>query len=203
MPPRVIQSDAVILAAGSSSRLGFPKQLLELEGVTLLRRTAGFACMSNCRRTVVVLGSQASLMRAELDGLEVEILQNADWREGVGTSVRLAARSALKLPDCPPALLFLTCDQPGVRCESINKILAAADGPATIVAAAYADTLGIPALFKRVHFPELAQLRGDQGAKPLIRKHRAQVLPIPLPEARIDVDTESDLESLRSRDSRA
>ncbi len=187
--------DAVVLAAGSSSRLGFPKQLLELEGKSLLQRAVEAALTSQCRRAWVVLGSGAARLRPHLEGLPVEVLENREWREGMGSSVRLAAQRIAHRPDPPDAILFLTCDQPGVTSESLDRLLRAASGPPSIVAASYAGTVGVPALFKRAHYPELARLSGARGAKPLLQKHADQVVGVRLPEAEADVDTPDDLGS--------
>ncbi len=187
--------DAVVLAAGSSSRLGSPKQLVRIGGKTLLARAVEAALGSGCRHTWVVLGSGGEELEPGLAGLPVRILDNPQWHEGMGSSVRLAAQRIAHRPDPPDAILFLTCDQPGVTSESLDRLLRAASGPPSIVAASYAGTVGVPALFKRAHYPELARLSGARGAKPLLQKHADQVVGVRLPEAEADVDTPDDLGS--------
>ncbi len=195
----VIVCDAVVLAAGSSSRLGFPKQLLMIAGESLLLRIVRQAQASGCRRTVVVLGAFLERLRAELAGSVNEILENPLWKEGLGASVRLAAQHARQsLPSPPEALLFLTTDQPGVNAQCIQRLLTAADGDSTMVAAAYEGTVGIPALFKRVHFAELAELRGAQGARSLLLRYPEQVWAVSMPEAAADIDTATDWEEFQS-----
>ena len=185
----------VLLAAGGSTRLGTPKQLLTYRGRTLLRRAAETALAAGCRPVAAVLGSGAERLRAELAGLDVRIVDNPDWTRGMGTSVRLGL-AALEGPADAEALdgvLLTLCDQPLVTAEKLAGMLERfrrLDSPGgSIVAAAYNGTVGVPVLFGRTHFEELRVLPADAGAKPILRRHRDRAVPFPLPEAATDIDT--------------
>ena len=183
---------AIILAAGASSRLGKPKQLLELNGETLLRRAARSAFEAGCSPVVVVLGAEAECLRDELTGLSVSVVVNGDWKEGISSSIRagLAHVNAERI-------LLLSCDQPRVDGPALKRLvdLGLTSGK-PIVASAYADTLGVPALFDRSLFGELLQLRGDEGAKRIILAQPERVARFAFPAAAIDIDTPADLRSL-------
>ena len=185
----------ILLAAGGSTRLGSPKQLLTYRGKTLLRHAAETALATGCRPVVAVLGSGAGRLRAELAGLDVRRVENPDWSRGLGTSVRLGV-AALDA-DTTGALLML-CDQPLVTPEKLALFVAAfrQNAERGIVAAAYHDTVGVPALFAAAYFDELRALPDDAGAKPILRRHRDAVLPVALPEAAVDIDTREQYERL-------
>jgi molybdenum cofactor cytidylyltransferase len=205
----------VVLAAGGSSRLGTPKQLVRWRGRTLLRRAAETAL--ECARrpdpsagraggvtavplgpVVMVLGADAPAMRAELDGLAVRVAVNRRWREGLASSLRSGLRAAIAASGRggPAAVLFVTCDQPYVTPSLLRSLVQRFRAGAPIVACAYAKTLGIPALFGRACFGELAGLEGDAGAKRIIERHRDVVRVVGFERGATDVDTRDDRESL-------
>jgi molybdenum cofactor cytidylyltransferase len=190
-----------VLAAGASTRLGTPKQLIAYEGRPLLRRAVETAIDAAARgRVVVVLGAQAGRMRAVIAGLDVTVVENPDWAEGLSTSLR-AALDALDLPGARgspvDAALFTTCDQPLVTAATLRAVLAAYDATRPpVVACAYAGAVGVPALFDRELFAELRALRGDAGAKRVIERHRAGLAVVQAPEAALDVDTALDARRL-------
>jgi len=205
----------VVLAAGESRRLGTPKQLVLWRGRTLLRRAAetALACArrpgTSARRAggatavplgpvVVVLGADAPAMRAELDGLAVHVAVNRRWRDGLASSLRSGLRAALAASGRggPAAVLFVTCDQPYVTPSLLRSLVQRFRRGAPIVACAYAGTLGVPALFDRTLFGELASLEGDAGAKRVIERHRDVVRVVEFERGAADVDTQDDWESL-------
>ena len=185
----------VLLAAGGSTRLGSPKQLLVYRGKTLLRHAAETALATNCRPVVAVLGSGAAALRAELAGLEVATVENADWGKGMGTSVRLGVASSGTAAD---AVLLMLCDQPLVTPVMLSRLVTAfrQNPDAGIAAAAYHGTVGVPALFARAHFDELLALPDDAGARSVLQRHRGYLLAVPMPEAAIDIDTREQYERL-------
>ncbi len=187
----------ILLAAGGSTRLGSPKQLLEYGGRTLLRRAAVVALESACRPVVVVLGSGAESLCAELAGLDVRIVVNADWERGMGGSVRLGISGLIDDPEVDGVLLAL-CDQPLIEAESLERLLQAwnAGRPRAIAAASYNETVGVPAVFGREHFAELAALPDAAGAKPILQRHAGNVVTVPMPEAAIDIDTREQYQAL-------
>lgn len=185
---------AVILAAGASSRMGSPKQLLVWNGRTLLERAVSSARASCGERVIVVLGAHSQAIQAgvNLDG--VGVIVNPDWREGMASSIRAGIRA---LPDSAEAALILLCDQPRIGAEHLGRLLDAWQGePNRIAASVYHGGVGVPALFPSGFFGDLLALRGDRGAKGVLMKFEASLLKIPLPEAELDIDRAADLERL-------
>ncbi len=184
------------MAAGASTRLGRPKQLLQWEGSPLIFHLTLQAILSAASRTLVVVGCQAARVANVLIGLDAHLVENSDWKAGVSSSIHRAVEAALEDPPLD-GLLILTCDQPHVTAETVNRLLKAqSESGRTIVASEYGGTWGVPALFMRSHFPELLQLQGDRGAKEIISRHRASVETVPFPKGAVDLDTEEDLKNL-------
>jgi len=184
----------VVLAAGASTRLGSPKQLVEVRGRSLLRHATECCVDGGCEFVVVVLGAAAVQVRPELRGLRVKVVDNDGWREGIASSIR-AGISAL--PQGVHAAVLLTCDQPRLTPPLVRRLIAAYDGtPGRMVACEYGDTVGVPALFGRDRFRDLMALRGDRGAKPLVSSHPGDVLRVPWPDGVVDVDLPEDRERI-------
>lgn len=178
---------AVVLAAGGSSRLGRPKQLLVLNGESLLRRVARIAVEAGFSPVVVVLGAVNEPCRRALEGLPVDVVENSRWHEGLGSSV---AAGIGAMAQCDGALLLL-CDQPALTVDALRRLADAFTGSG-IVASRYAGTTGTPVLFSSAHFTRLRTLTGDIGAKSLLRQFAREVTEIDMPEAALDIDSEED-----------
>jgi len=186
----------VILAAGGSSRLGEPKQLLTFRGATLIQRAVRAAAEAGCDPVIVVAGDSAEAIRSEL-GEEngIVVVENAEWRSGIGTSIR---RGLEQLTRSVEAVVLLTCDQPFVDAAIVGKLMAErARTQKAIVASSYADTLGVPALFDRSCFDALLTLPDRSGAKSLIQAHRDEAASIAFEEGAVDIDTPEDFERLK------
>ncbi len=195
MLPRIA---ALILAAGGSTRMGRAKQLLPWRGTTLLRRIAEAALASRATSVAVVVGSEAERARAALDGLPLIVVENAGWREGLGTSLAAGARVLAAGSPPPDAIVVLLADQPLVSAASIDRLIEThATTGSPLVASLHASDPGVPALFASRFFEELQALRGDHGAREILRENAASAAVLHLPEAEIDVDTPSDWEALR------
>jgi molybdenum cofactor cytidylyltransferase len=180
----------IVLAAGSSTRLGHPKQLVQVRGNSLLRHAVECCTEGGCTPVVVVLGASSETIRPELRGLRVNIVVAEDWREGMAASIR---RGIASVPASARAALFLTCDQPRLTSEIVRRLIAEFDGaPGRMVACAYGGTVGVPAVFGRDRFVELSNLEGDRGAKPLLQGHPGDVLRVPWPDGAIDLDRPGD-----------
>lgn len=181
----------VILAAGRSARLGRPKQLLPLDGPPLLTHVLRHAAASTLDEVVLVLGHEAAAIAAAVGDWGQRIVVNPDFASGQSSSVRAGLAA---LDPATEAVLFLLGDQPGVGPEIIDALVAAyRDSGAKIVVPVYGEIAGNPVLFDRSHFPELAELTGDQGARDIIRAGPPGLLRLPMtvpPPA--DVDTEDD-----------
>ena len=191
---------AIILAAGASTRLGSPKQLLLHSGDTLLRHAAQTALAAACRPVVVVLGANAERMRAPLAELDVEIVLNAAWAQGMGTSVRRGMTTLTRLEPQLDAVLLLVCDQPLVQPGDLQSLVAAfasAESADHVMAAAkYAATIGVPAIFGRAHFAALSTLPDAAGAKRVLLEHPGSVMAVEMPAAAVDIDTREQYEQL-------
>ncbi len=182
---------AVILAAGGSSRLGRPKQLVQFHGQSLLRRAAETACGSRADEVLTVLGRDAPGMRSDLDGLRVRVLENPLWRDGIGSSIRHAIASLSPASD---GALLMVCDQPRLTVGHLNALIDAfGRAPERPVASAYGGSAGVPALFPRTLFGELLLLKGDRGAKRVLLAHAEELVTLPWPDGTLDVDTAPDV----------
>src|SRR5690349_780585 len=104
----------IILAAGASTRLGTPKQILKFKGETLLRRIAREATSSVCRPVVVVLGCEFERLKCELTNLDVHIIENSEWEEGMASSIRAGIKKLLEINGSAEAVVLTVCDQPFV-----------------------------------------------------------------------------------------
>lgn len=186
----------VILAAGSSSRLNHqPKQLIQWEGSTLLRRVVDTALATTFRPVVVVLGAHKGQIAPELDGLPVTIIDNQHWQQGLATSVKTGLAAVYLTQKDIDAVLFLLTDQPHVDRGLLQQLVHVYEESGKgIVAARYAGSLGVPALFDRKYIHELLSLEGDAGAKKVILNHPDDCVEVPFESASIDLDTRQDVE---------
>jgi molybdenum cofactor cytidylyltransferase len=191
---------AVILAAGESSRLGQPKQLLRFQGKTLIRRMVQAAGDADCSPIVVVLGSDSDRITDELTDSPAAFVENAEWRNGIGSSIRAGVQRLIADAPDLEAILLLVCDQPFVDATSIKKLSSIRDETKKqIVASRYAETLGVPAMFDRSCFQELLLLDDGTGAKSIILRNPGRVGEFPFPDGVIDIDTAADYEKLRAK----
>ncbi len=183
----------LVLAAGGSSRLGVPKQLLPYGPATLLDHVLSTARACRFDQLLCVLGGSAAEVRAQVDLTGVTVVQNRSFGEGCSSSVAsalsaVAPRSA--------ALVLMLGDQPGATAAAVAALIAHR-GDAPLAACAYADGRGHPLLFARAMFGELAQLHGDKGVWQLLDRHAANIVdvsvPGPIPP---DVDTWQDYEAV-------
>lgn len=228
---------AVVLAAGGSSRLGQPKQLLTFDGETLVRRAVRAAAEAGCAPILVIVGETGEAIERSLDirdsrisssslhvghrrsamgpervtrpstepsaspsavgptgNPKLTVVENAEWRDGIGTSIR---KGLERLPNYVEGAVLLTCDQPFLDASIVRQLIAAQEETGKpIVASSYANTLGVPALFDRSCFDKLLALPDATGAKAFILSRRGEVASIPFARGEIDIDTPEDLDRL-------
>jgi molybdenum cofactor cytidylyltransferase len=191
-----VQSVAIIvLAAGGSRRFGQPKQLVDWNGEPLLRSVVRSGLSANADRVVVVLGAHASECAATLKDLaavglqRIEIVTNESWESGMASSIRAGVESAERAG--AEAVVLLLADQPYLTTEVINRLLAERCA-SSIVAARYNEVVGPPILFGSSWFEQLKNLKGDEGARQLVRDRTDSIRLIDWPAGAIDLDTEED-----------
>ncbi len=186
----------IILAAGSSSRMGQPKQLLVYQQQTLLQKAIQAAVDVTNACVVVVMGANQSLIKPGITNSAIIIEYNPDWQQGMASSVRAGInRLVIEQPHVKNALLML-CDQPFVDTALLQKLIEKQTDDGQIIASAYQNTVGVPVLFNRSCFSELMALQGQDGAKKLLNKYKDQIISIPFEKGAIDIDTPEDYERL-------
>ena len=188
---------AIILAAGASTRLGEPKQLLRFEGSNLLRRACDAALASRCEPVVAVLGANAAHIAGEVESLPVLVAHSERWSEGMSTSVRVGLEALEARPQELAAAENLPCDQPHLRFEILNGLIDAHHASRRpIVVSEYEGVWGVPMLFARALGPDLRALSGSRGAQSVARLHAEQVECVPFPLGALDIDTREGYERL-------
>ncbi len=177
---------AAVLAAGASTRLGRPKQLLVYNGEPLVRHAARVALDAGCDETIVVVprGGYPDALR----DLNVRVIENHEAAEGVSSSIRAVVAAS---PDS--RILFTLCDQPLVTAAHLRNVLGASS---PIVATGFNGVTGVPAAFDASFAEELRHLAGDRGARRIIAQHPKSVTVIPFEDAAVDIDTEDDVRRL-------
>ena len=187
----------LVLAAGASTRLGQPKQLVKLGGRPALHRVVANAVALAGHAVTVVLGAHAREMTHLLAHSPASTLVHRGWEEGLGSSLRFGAASLP--PGCDAALVLLG-DQVAVTADDLKRLAAAWRGEESLLAASvYGGQVGVPAIFPRICFPELAELRGDQGARMILERNSYRLVRVPMSNAAIDLDTPEDLAALTER----
>lgn len=194
-----MKTGIILLAAGSSSRLGRAKQLIEFQGKTLIQKAIDEAKMSQADCLVVVLGANADLIQTGFNFLSTPFIVNPYWEHGMSSSMQVGLRFLMEKEVIDQVLLML-CDQPFVDNSLLDHMISKKETSGKgIVAAAYSNTLGVPALFDRRYFKELVQLTGSEGAKKVIFNHQAEVYALDFPLGSVDLDTEEDVNQFLSR----
>lgn len=186
-----------ILAAGNSSRLGTPKQGLLYKGKTLLQQTVDKAIEAGLSPVVVVLGSTAETISQNLSQQTIHTVINTHWQEGMASSIATGVSKIISLNAAIENIVLAVCDQPFLTAEILRMLVdKKVESGKAIVACSYGNTIGTPVLFHRSYFDKLLQLKGEEGAKKILRLHAHDVVIIPFPDGDIDIDTSEDYERL-------
>lgn len=193
-----MKTGIIILAAGESSRLGYPKQIAKYKDKTLLQFAIDAANGCEAHKRILVLGANRDEIKKTFPGSSIPNIPNPHFEKGMSSSLKIGLEYMLKF-DPPDQVIIMLCDQPFVDAKILNKLIAtqAKEGKG-IVACGYSKTVGVPILFGKAYFKELMGLKGDEGAKKIALAHEEDLVSIPFPKGKIDIDTEEDLLSLNS-----
>ncbi len=185
----------VILAAGGSTRLGIPKQLVKFKGASLLSRTTITALNLKALEVIVIIGAYEYKIRKHMRFItNARLVSNKKWGTGMATSIKVAIRSCSVHSE---GILFLTTDQPLVKAADLRKIIALwKRNPNHQVASMYNDVLGVPAIIPKRNWGDLKKLSADHGARKILMND-PKTIGIKLSNASIDVDTKEDLLMLK------
>lgn len=189
----------IILAAGNSSRLGRPKQLLEYKDSTLLKNTIFEALKVENSFVIVVTGANHNLIEKELNLPEIIFSFNPEWQNGMASSIAKGIQKLLFLNPDGEQCILAVCDQPFVANSVFENLINESQKTKKgIAASAYSGTLGTPVLFHQKYFKELLELKGHEGAKKIIKKYTEDVVSVAFEKGNIDIDTEEDYSHLIS-----
>ncbi len=191
---------AIVLAAGSSSRLGQPKQLLKVRGKSLVGIAVENCLNSGIDRAIVVLGFNNEAVVEVLRDYPVKTLVNQNWEKGMGHSLSFGLNHLTSLWPDIDGLLIQLCDQPFIPESHFVKLIHLfLKGEKSIIASLYKDTFGPPLICDKRYFPELEKLDGDKGAKSIFQKYKEELYLEPCPECAADIDKPEDLELIRKK----
>jgi molybdenum cofactor cytidylyltransferase len=189
----------VLLAAGSSSRLGSPKQLLRYKGKSFLENMVSAAIGTNLSPVIVVLGAHAESLRDEISGNNVHIIINQLWDEGIASSIRCGIQALEKINPVCYGVILMVCDQPYITTDLLNGLVIVQEKSGRpLVAAYYSNIAGTPALFHKIFFPELLALKGDKGAGKILQQQPDKLATISFPMGAFDIDTTENYEKIEA-----
>jgi len=183
--------EILLLAAGTSTRMGQPKALLPIGQKPLIRHQIE-QLQALGKPITLVLGAQAQTIQVALDDTEVNLVFNADYPKGMGQSIAAGVQAIISGGRDPEAIMICAVDQPLIDSGHYNSLMEKAQQSdfSIIQSASDQGWHGIPTIFKSMHFEALTKLTGDQGAKSVIQKNPGQVTSIKArPGTLIDIDT--------------
>ncbi|TDE16405.1 nucleotidyltransferase family protein [Dyadobacter psychrotolerans] len=187
----------IILAAGNSSRLGEPKQLLHFKDKSLICHVAEEAIAAIGSPVIIVTGSNYELIGSEVKFLPIQLEYNHHWQEGMASSISTGISALLKTNPSIRGIVITVSDQPFVTSALFRDLIETAKQTSKgIVASAYENTLGTPVLFQSQYFEHLLNLKGSEGAKKLLKRFKEDVAEVSFQLGRIDIDTKGDYQNL-------
>ena len=189
----MLNTAIILLAAGNSSRMGRPKQLLDYRGKTLVQHMADIALGTAASLVIVVTGSYSDEVIASLEGRNVVVAFNSQWEEGMASGIVSGLQKALADSPSIDNVILAVCDQPFVTSDFLSKLLFLKNKcKKTVVSSRYVNTIGTPVLFDKKHFTALLGLKGKEGAKKLLKLLNDDMVTLPLENGEVDIDTEAD-----------
>lgn len=188
----------LILAAGSSSRMGKIKQLLPWKDSTLLENVIGTAKSSQASETLVILGANTGIIKESIHKIkEVSIIENTKWRQGIGSSISCGINYLSEHKEDITAVLILLADQVLINTAYLNRMIEHYTlGKNDLIATKYPNKTGVPALFGQSYFKDLAKLEKDHGAHFLLKKFSDKIYTLDTFGKTFDIDTKEDYDKL-------
>ena len=190
----------LILAAGESKRFGQLKQLLKINGDSLLQHTVKTAIGAYIGPVVVVTGYENEEIGKDLDGFtgKIQLVHNHEWQEGIGSSIRTGIHYIRENLTQVYGVIIMLCDQPLIKSEYlINMVRSHFSSGKKIIASGYGGSWGVPVFFQKKLFGYLAELKGDKGAKSVVNRLKQDVHVLPNPDAELDIDIVEDYDRLK------
>jgi molybdenum cofactor cytidylyltransferase len=187
----------IILAAGTSRRMGKPKQLLPYEGKNLLEHAVQVAKDSKVGKVILVLGANHEMIVKDMQPDPIDVCINPDWEQGVSTSIFHGLNTLLEIDSEWNGVIIMTGDQPFVNADLLQElVLTHEQTNKSIVASKYQETIGSPAFFQSAFFTQLLELKGDVGARKIIQSNGSQLVSVAFAKGEIDIDTPEDYDKL-------
>lgn len=195
-----MKTGIIILAAGSSSRLGRPKQLLDYKGKTLLQTVINEALETSCRPVIAVLGSNAKEIASQHQHDQVNFVINESWENGMASSIVAGLSAIIRNNSEIESIIIAVADQAFIKMINFNNLIEKQkETGKNIIASTYAETIGTPVLFKKDYFEALLSLTGAEGAKKILKQYPQDVETVVFEHGEIDIDTETDYNNLISQ----
>lgn len=202
----ISQSDLaiIVLAAGSSTRMGEAKQLLKWNGQTLLSNAIDSARILSPDKTLVVLGSDHERIADAIQELQVDKVINEHWKSGMGSSISVGVTFVLNNWPAVSKVIIMLADQPLIDSDHLFKLIDLYKRSACDLAAtSYGDRPGVPAIFSSRYFDNLIELNSDFGARQLLRKECRLGCMISAEGKTVDLDTKEDYEKFKNTNHRS
>lgn len=190
----------IILAAGASSRLGRPKQLLDYKGKTLLQTVVNEALNTNCKPVMVVLGANADEIANKHQNDQISIVINDGWENGMASSIVAGLSTMIKANSEINSIIIAVADQAFIKMSNFNNLIEKhKETGKNIIASTYDETIGTPVLFKKDYFEALLALKGAEGAKKILKQYPQDLETVVFERGGTDIDTETDYNNLISQ----
>jgi molybdenum cofactor cytidylyltransferase len=197
---KLTQKAIIILAGGKSSRLGSPKQLLDVDGIPMLQRVIREAKRAAIGPVLVVTGAFTRELQSVIASEQVKQVHNPEWEEGMASSIRIGLDAIRKQMPELTSVFLLVSDQPFLRAELLQEmVLLQEKKNHPIVACAYGNTFGTPVFFQASLFDALQELKGDKGASILCRQYEQALGLVRFEDGVLDIDTWDDYEEFKNR----
>ena len=185
----------ILLAAGSSTRMGQPKQLLDIAGKPLIAHAIDIALQTDATNLVVVLGANPGLFLRKTRDLRLHYVVNENWQRGMGSSLKAGLNHLFRLSPDTDAVLVMVADQPLVTPNHLTSLMTSINDKHQIAASHYNETIGVPVAFGKIAFPELFNMEDQTGAKKILTTTKLYVNRIDFPGGAIDLDTPEDYQA--------